>query len=1238
MSDIDEIRLALNHLNSHDRDLWVRMGAAIKDELGEQGFEIWDTWSQQSDKYNPRDARATWKSIRKGHVHIGSLYYEARQAGYVRSGSYTPPSAEEVARRKAEAEKNRQAEEKLFREKQQNAERSAQQIWQRNLPASANHPYLVKKGITESSIISQLRQGMYKGNDNLIIPVLNNQKIVSLQFINQSGEKRFLSGGRMQGSYTIIGDSKRINQGVVLAEGVATAASINQATGYPVIVAFNAGNLRPVAEQMKQVLNAETSVIIAADNDVSRTGINHAKEAASLFGNQARVIMPEFTEEQIAIYQEQHGQNNYPSDFNDLHALAGLDRVKQVLLSETVIQSQVQTDWPKPNRTPWDDFPPVIRNGSLGDLKKEAQYKSAKSGDKQAALELVTKLITSETIAQINEMINGHPVLIVPVSAIEASGNNQIPLAMAAVLSKELDSPVDHNILQANKVNRTDAGIDHRLAYQPLFTGEVKAGQEYLLVDDTLSVGSTIANLRGYIETNGGKVIGAAVMTAHEGALNIAIKPEMIHAIINKHGNDMDIYLNKELGYGVDKLTQGEAGHIRKAQDVEQIRNRIFAAKHKNELGLDGEQLHKAAQDQEEQQIISEAGTQQSVSILPDPPSPSETTFNNTASEQAVFFRHEDTETVITTINSIELDSRQKPEITVTDRQPKQQIKNIDEEKQIGTSTKYKQTEASAEQKQAEASAEQKQTEASAEQKQAEASAEQKQTEASAEQKQAEASAEQKQAEASAEQKQSEASAVPKTKQPITDLKYKAPPDHLASRYIVANGQYLSSKNGTTVLFEDKGKKISTARTDAQTVRDMLEVAKAKSWDSIKLSGSQEFKSMMYVAAESQGIRTRGYKPTAADLALVEKLRTEQSLNSIEPDLLNQEQTKKTSLNDAPKKEFLSGERLIAHGEAPYLHVSKNQNSYYVTLEKDGKERTIWGVGLADAIKQAKAKIGDTIKLEKQDKQPVTIQIPEKNQDGQIIGQTEKQVVRNLFLVEVLQHNNPQPEPVPTSEPGKSPGYLPEQSSDTGPGQPLTNEPGQSPGYVPEQSPDTGPGQPLTNEPGQSPGYVPEQSSDTGPGQPLTNEHEQSPGYVPDYPDQLSNGELMNAYAEWENLQANAETDELNSPDNNSDNNVSLQTDKQIYMDKASKLNSEAKAQLTFYEKATIDAIRGLDPESYEKALQNYYQNTVKYMAGSHLNMPRPMQIPSQDIVQQQQQQQHIQPTSSASMDPEIER
>ena len=107
--------------------------------------------------------------------------------------------------------------------------------------------------------------------------------------------------------------------------------------------------------------------------------------------------------------------------------------------------------------------------------------------------------------------------------------------------------------------------------------------------------------------------------------------------------------------------------------------------------------------------------------------------------------------------------------------------------------------------------------------------------------------------------------------QPVLDLAYERPPKNLQSRYVVAdNGQYLSADNHTTVLFEDKGNALKTAKSDNQTIQDMLEVAKAKGWDSIKISGSPEFKSMMYVAAESQGIKTTGYKPTPADLAMVE--------------------------------------------------------------------------------------------------------------------------------------------------------------------------------------------------------------------------------------------------------------------------------------------------------------------------------------------------------------------------------
>ncbi|WP_200725623.1 LPD7 domain-containing protein, partial [Kingella kingae] len=57
--------------------------------------------------------------------------------------------------------------------------------------------------------------------------------------------------------------------------------------------------------------------------------------------------------------------------------------------------------------------------------------------------------------------------------------------------------------------------------------------------------------------------------------------------------------------------------------------------------------------------------------------------------------------------------------------------------------------------------------------------------------------------------------------------------------------RYTAPDNHKTVLFEDKGNALKTARDDQQTIQDMLEVAKAKGWDSIKISGSPEFKSQM---------------------------------------------------------------------------------------------------------------------------------------------------------------------------------------------------------------------------------------------------------------------------------------------------------------------------------------------------------------------------------------------------------
>jgi hypothetical protein len=196
-------------------------------------------------------------------------------------------------------------------------------------------------------------------------------------------------------------------------------------------------------------------------------------------------------------------------------------------------------------------------------------------------------MVTEPFINHLRGVIGTGRPLILPILAQEEAGTNKIPLAMAHVIAHRLGLDVEHHIVQKEKVFRTNSDANHRLAFNPTFDGHVYPGKVYLIVDDTLTMGGTIASLRGYIENRGGHVIGAAVMVAHQGSLNMAIKPEMIKAIEAKHGNTMNDFWKETFGYGIDKLTQGEAGHLRKARSVDEIRDRIAAARDAGSRRLD---------------------------------------------------------------------------------------------------------------------------------------------------------------------------------------------------------------------------------------------------------------------------------------------------------------------------------------------------------------------------------------------------------------------------------------------------------------------------------------------------------------------------------------------------------------------------------------------------------------------------------------------------------------------------
>ncbi|HBO5871559.1 TPA: Ti-type conjugative transfer relaxase TraA [Pseudomonas aeruginosa] len=76
----------------------------------------------------------------------------------------------------------------------------------------------------------------------------------------------------------------------------------------------------------------------------------------------------------------------------------------------------------------------------------------------------------------------------------------------------------------------------------------------------------------------------------------------------------------------------------------------------------------------------------------------------------------------------------------------------------------------------------------------------------------------------------------------------------------------------------------------------------------------------------------------------------------------------------AAQDEFTNAGRLVEHGAAPYEHDPQKSSSYFVTLENDkGEQRTLWGVDLERAMKEAAPEIGEKIGLQHEGSTPVTL-------------------------------------------------------------------------------------------------------------------------------------------------------------------------------------------------------------------------------------------------------------------------
>ncbi|HYD45184.1 MAG TPA: phosphoribosyltransferase, partial [Phenylobacterium sp.] len=116
---------------------------------------------------------------------------------------------------------------------------------------------------------------------------------------------------------------------------------------------------------------------------------------------------------------------------------------------------------------------------------------------------MVATKLSPEAMNELHKRLPGD-CLVIGVAALELTGFNAIPDAMAHDIGALLHRPVWEGVIQANRVAHTKASGWHRLVTPALFEGLVEPGRDYLLVDDHVGLGGTLANFRGHIESQGG--------------------------------------------------------------------------------------------------------------------------------------------------------------------------------------------------------------------------------------------------------------------------------------------------------------------------------------------------------------------------------------------------------------------------------------------------------------------------------------------------------------------------------------------------------------------------------------------------------------------------------------------------------------------------------------------------------------------------------------------------------------
>ncbi|MBB2930141.1 TOPRIM and DUF927 domain-containing protein [Paraburkholderia silvatlantica] len=288
------------------------------------------------------------------------------------------------ARREAEAERERRA---------KDAAATAFAIWNKATPARDDHPYLARKLVRAVETLHEIDvkglksvAGYAPKSDGeplqgrvLVAPVYTGaklDKLSTIELIDETGRKSALAGGVKSGGAWAVAPVPAEAASIVIAEGVATACSIHEATGWPTVAALSAGNLAAVAKAV-HAKHRGASIIVAGD-------LGNGQEAA---GNAARAVGG------IAVFPDFGADSaDGQTDFNDLRQARGTEAVRAQI--EAAIAS-ADDEYPDIKHRPCWRIYPEWKDAEGVKLKPGVYLHTVKHGKHDEAPELIDKHIAT---------------------------------------------------------------------------------------------------------------------------------------------------------------------------------------------------------------------------------------------------------------------------------------------------------------------------------------------------------------------------------------------------------------------------------------------------------------------------------------------------------------------------------------------------------------------------------------------------------------------------------------------------------------------------------------------------------------------------------------------------------------------------------------------------------------------------------------------------------------------------